>query len=94
MKRHKKRNKAEKIKKQTKADFDLPLFPSHSLYTFGAYLDVFGFFQKSLLKVSDTEIRISVFGLPASEFWMRSKKTIDTNKEILKGLSINKRMLE
>ena len=27
-------------------DFDLPFFPSNSLYTFGAYLDVFGVFSK------------------------------------------------
>jgi hypothetical protein len=50
LKKSKKRNKAEKIKKQTKADFDLPFFPSHSLYTFGAYLDVFGGFSKFSIK--------------------------------------------
>lgn len=26
--------------------FDLPLFPPHSVYTFGVYLDVFGGFSK------------------------------------------------
>jgi hypothetical protein len=35
-----------------------------------------GFFQNSLLKASDTEIRISVFGMPASEFLMRSSKKL------------------